>query len=48
MEQAMLDIMYELPSKENVRECVISEQVVLNGDYPVILYENDTEVKKSA
>jgi ATP-dependent Clp protease ATP-binding subunit ClpX len=48
MEQAMLDIMYELPSKENVRECVISEQVVLNGDYPVILYDNDVESKKSA
>jgi ATP-dependent Clp protease ATP-binding subunit ClpX len=48
MEQAMLDIMYELPSKENVRECVISEQVVLNGDYPVILYDNDAESKKSA
>ncbi|MFA7383110.1 MAG: ATP-dependent Clp protease ATP-binding subunit ClpX [Desulfurivibrionaceae bacterium] len=49
MEQAMLDIMYELPSKENVRECVISEQVVLNGDYPVILYDNDAEeAKKSA
>jgi ATP-dependent Clp protease ATP-binding subunit ClpX len=48
MEQAMLDIMYELPSKENVRECVISEQVVLNGDYPVILYDNEAESKKSA
>ncbi|MHB1014294.1 MAG: ATP-dependent Clp protease ATP-binding subunit ClpX [Desulfurivibrionaceae bacterium] len=48
LEQAMLDIMYELPSKENVRECVISEQVVLNGDYPVILYDNDAESKKSA
>ncbi|OGR01570.1 MAG: ATP-dependent protease ATP-binding subunit ClpX [Deltaproteobacteria bacterium RIFOXYD12_FULL_55_16] len=48
MEQAMLEIMYELPSKENVRECVISEQVVLNGDYPVILYDNDAETKKSA
>ena len=48
MERAMLDIMYELPSKENVRECVISEQVVLNGDYPVILYDNETESKKSA
>nr|MBF0221407.1 ATP-dependent Clp protease ATP-binding subunit ClpX [Desulfobulbaceae bacterium] len=45
MEEAMLDIMYELPSQENVRECVISEQVILNGDYPVVLYENE---KKSA
>jgi len=45
MEEAMMDIMYELPSEEKVRECVISEQVILNGDYPVVLYENE---KKSA
>ena len=46
MEKAMLEVMYELPSEENVKECVISEQVITNGDYPVILYENET--KKSA
>lgn len=50
MEEAMLDVMYDLPSKENVQECVISEQVIVNGDYPVILYENraENELKKSA
>lgn len=47
MEDAMLDVMYELPSEPNVKECVISEQVILAGDYPVVLYEN-TESKKSA
>ncbi len=46
MEKAMMEVMYELPSEENVKECVISEQVVLSGDYPVVLYENET--KKSA
>ena len=46
MEEAMLEVMYELPSENDVRECVISEQVILNGDYPVILYEKET--KKSA
>ena len=40
MESAMLDVMYDLPSRENVQECVISEQVINNGDYPVILYTN--------
>ncbi len=40
MEGAMLDVMYDLPSKENVQECVISEQVINNGDYPVILYQS--------
>ncbi len=46
MENAMMEVMYELPSEENVKECVISEQVILSGDYPVVLYENET--KKSA
>lgn len=43
MEGAMLDIMYDLPSKENIQECVISEQVITNGDYPVILYQNSND-----
>jgi ATP-dependent Clp protease ATP-binding subunit ClpX len=47
MENAMLDVMYELPSEPSARECVISEQVILNGDYPVVLFEN-SEKKKSA
>ena len=46
MEEAMLDIMYDLPSQENVRECLISEQVITNHDYPVVLYDN--EEKRSA
>ena len=47
MEEAMLDVMYELPSEEQVTECVINEQVITNGEYPVILYES-AEKKKSA
>ena len=47
MEVAMLDVMYELPSKAGVRECVISEQVIVNHDYPVVLFDNE-EAKKSA
>lgn len=39
LENAMLDIMYELPSKEGVRECVISEEVILNKEEPIVLYE---------
>ena len=44
-EEVMLDIMFDLPSSENVAECVISEQVIVGGEPPVILYKND---KKSA
>ncbi len=45
MEAAMLDVMYDLPSKDNVQECVISEQVINDGDYPVVLYTNPEEKK---
>jgi len=34
MENCMIDIMYEIPSIENVKECVISEEVVLNKEAP--------------
>ncbi|PIE60176.1 MAG: ATP-dependent Clp protease ATP-binding subunit ClpX [Desulfobulbus propionicus] len=47
MESAMLEVMYELPSDSNVLECIINEQVISDGEYPVILYDN-TENKKSA
>jgi len=47
LEEAMLDVMFELPSEKNVTECVVNEQVITNGDYPVILYESK-ETKKSA
>ena len=37
MEESMLEIMYELPSMTNVPECVITEDVVLNGSKPLLL-----------
>jgi ATP-dependent Clp protease ATP-binding subunit ClpX len=35
----MLDIMYDLPSIDNVKECVIGEDVVLKKEDPILLYE---------
>jgi ATP-dependent Clp protease ATP-binding subunit ClpX len=45
MESCMLDIMYEIPSVENVKECVISEDVILKKEDPILLYE---QTKKQA
>jgi ATP-dependent Clp protease ATP-binding subunit ClpX len=45
LESCMLGIMYELPSIENVKECVISEEVVLRYEDPILLYE---QTKKQA
>jgi ATP-dependent Clp protease ATP-binding subunit ClpX len=44
MENTMLDVMYEIPSQSNVRECIISEEVVLNHESPILLYEKEAEV----
>ena len=40
LEKAMLDVMYELPSRENVKECVISEEVILRSAEPILIYES--------
>ena len=39
LEEVMLDIMYELPSLDNVRECIITEDVVVNGEKPMLVYQ---------
>ncbi len=44
METIMLDVMYEIPSQPNIRECIISEEVVLNHESPILLYEKGAEV----
>jgi ATP-dependent Clp protease ATP-binding subunit ClpX len=43
LENTMLDIMYDIPSRRDVRECVISEDVVLNKEKPIFIFEKKTE-----
>jgi ATP-dependent Clp protease ATP-binding subunit ClpX len=44
MENTMLDVMYEIPSQPNIRECIISEEVVLHRESPILVYEKGVEV----
>jgi len=39
MEKCMVDVMYEIPSMENVKECVIGEDTVINQEDPILLFE---------
>ena len=41
LEGAMLDIMYDLPTMEKVRECLISDEVILKKEDPIIIYESE-------
>ena len=43
MEDTMLDIMYEIPSRNDIRECLINEDVVLSKEKPILLYETISE-----
>ncbi|RJP82761.1 MAG: ATP-dependent Clp protease ATP-binding subunit ClpX [Desulfobacteraceae bacterium] len=45
LESCMLNIMYEIPSVDNVKECVVGEEVVLHKEDPILLYE---QTKKQA
>ncbi len=45
IEKVMLDIMFKLPSMNNVSECLISEEVILGQREPIIKYGKS---KKSA
>ena len=40
MENVMNDLMYELPSEENVSECVITSEAVEKKSQPLITYKN--------
>ncbi len=43
LEDLMLDVMYEIPSVSNVTECRITEEVVINNDKPILVYESESE-----
>lgn len=43
LENAMLDIMYEIPSQSMVKEVVISEDVIISNEKPIVVYESIAE-----
>ncbi|MBW1679630.1 MAG: AAA family ATPase, partial [Deltaproteobacteria bacterium] len=43
MEDIMLDIMYEIPSQPDIKECIVNKEVMLRNEKPLILYEKETK-----
>jgi len=39
IENSMLDVMYDIPSQDQVKEVVINEDVIDNGKDPIVLYD---------
>jgi ATP-dependent Clp protease ATP-binding subunit ClpX len=44
LESAMLDIMYDVPSRAGVKEVVVSEEVIVKHDAPLIVYAKEAEL----
>jgi ATP-dependent Clp protease ATP-binding subunit ClpX len=45
LENAMLDIMYDVPSRTGVKEVVVNEEVILRQEAPIIVYSKEKEAE---
>jgi ATP-dependent Clp protease ATP-binding subunit ClpX len=43
LENVMLELMYEIPSRDDVAECVVSEEVIEQGTEPLVVYKREAE-----
>ena len=48
LETAMLDIMYDIPSEENITEVVVNEEVIRSGEQPIVVYRKDASAKEAS
>jgi ATP-dependent Clp protease ATP-binding subunit ClpX len=42
LEDTMLDVMYDIPSQKEIKECLINEQVIEKKEQPLLVYEKQT------
>jgi ATP-dependent Clp protease ATP-binding subunit ClpX len=43
LETVMLDLMYDIPSRDDVEECVINEEVIEQGSKPLLVLKQEAE-----
>jgi ATP-dependent Clp protease ATP-binding subunit ClpX len=43
LENVMLELMYDIPSRDDVEECVISEEVIEQGSQPLLVLKQEAE-----
>ena len=43
LETVMLDLMYEIPSRDDVEECVINEEVIEQSSNPLLVLKQEAE-----
>jgi len=43
LESALLEMMYELPSRDDVEECVVNEEMIEQGSEPLLVFKQEAE-----
>ncbi|HIJ60188.1 MAG TPA: ATP-dependent Clp protease ATP-binding subunit ClpX [Nitrospirae bacterium] len=43
LEEVMLDVMYEVPSKKGIIECIINEEVINSNERPLLIYKQEAD-----
>ena len=46
IEESMRDVMFNIPSEKDVKECIIKKETIVEGKQPVLIYKNGTQDKK--
>jgi ATP-dependent Clp protease ATP-binding subunit ClpX len=42
----MLEVMYELPAKSEIKKCIITKNVILKGERPVMMLADGSEAAR--
>lgn len=48
IEMVMLDVMYDLPSREDIKKCIITKETITENEPPKLLLEDGTVVQESS
>jgi ATP-dependent Clp protease ATP-binding subunit ClpX len=48
LENVLLDVMYDLPSRTNIKKCVITKEVIEQGIEPTLLTEGADDSEASS
>jgi ATP-dependent Clp protease ATP-binding subunit ClpX len=43
LEHTMLELMYDIPSRDDIEECVVSEEVIEGGQQPLLVFKREAE-----
>ncbi len=48
LEETLLNVMYELPSRDDIERCIITREVVMNGDTPILVTKDKRNNKEES